>query len=235
MTPFIVIRHEKLKKEGVRVALKHNSRASKPANADADRRNLNQRFIGGTDEDAIKRLRSIVDEHEEAAGKSIRKDAVWAVEVLLTMSPEYFRPNGEEPGEWSESRLQRWKAATEKFIEDEYGEDVITADLHLDEMTPHIHLVIAPRVGKKLCCKKYNEKKELIRKRTAYFERLTWDGIDCQRGEAREGAKHITVKEYYAVIEEARKAGITPEEIQVYVRSHAAAGTAHGLEAYGRA
>lgn len=214
MTPFIVIRHEKLKKEGVRVALRHNSRTSNPKNADAERRALNERFIGGSDDEAVQQLRRIVDDHEAASGKKIRSDAVWAVEVLLTMSPEYFRPHGEDPGDWCESRLQRWKAATQKFIEDEYGEDVLTADLHLDEMTPHIHLVIAPRIGKKLCCKKYNDKKELIRKRTAYFERLTWNGIDCQRGEAREGANHVTVREYYAIIETARQNGITPKDLE---------------------
>ena len=65
--------------------------------------------------------------------------------IVLSASPEYFRPD--DPGAvgtWDEDRLAAWKEATMNQLRAEHGDDLIFAELHLDEDTPHIHAVVAP-------------------------------------------------------------------------------------------
>ena len=65
--------------------------------------------------------------------------------IVLSASPEYFRPG--DPGAvgtWDEDRLAAWEDATMNQLRAEHGDDLIFAELHLDEDTPHIHAVVAP-------------------------------------------------------------------------------------------
>ena len=70
--------------------------------------------------------------------------------IVLSASPEYFRPAGPEAvGTWDEDRLAAWIEATVSQLREEHGGDLIFAELHLDENTPHIHAVVAPTYLKK--------------------------------------------------------------------------------------
>lgn len=71
------------------------------------------------------------------------------VQMVLSASPEYFRGPGQGPGQWDESRLKAWKAATLGWLRDEYGDDLAHASLHLDEDTPHIHALVVPTYEKR--------------------------------------------------------------------------------------
>ena len=65
--------------------------------------------------------------------------------IVLSASPEYFRPD--DPGAvgtWDVDRLAAWEDATMNQLREEHGADLIFAELHLDEDTPHIHAVVAP-------------------------------------------------------------------------------------------
>jgi chemotaxis protein histidine kinase CheA len=65
--------------------------------------------------------------------------------IVLSASPEYFRPG--DPGvvgTWDVDRLAAWEEATMNPLRAEHGDDLIFAELHLDEDTPHIHAVVAP-------------------------------------------------------------------------------------------
>lgn len=70
--------------------------------------------------------------------------------LVVSASPEYFRPDDPEAvGTWDEDRLEKWLEATMNQLRKEHGEDLIFAELHLDEDTPHIHAVVAPTYLKK--------------------------------------------------------------------------------------
>lgn len=70
--------------------------------------------------------------------------------IVLSASPEYFRPDDPTAvGTWNEDRLAAWKEATMNQLRAEHGPDLIFAELHLDEDTPHIHAVVAPTYLKK--------------------------------------------------------------------------------------
>ena len=65
--------------------------------------------------------------------------------IVLSASPEYFRPGDPSAvGTWDEDRLAAWEEATMNQLRAEHGDDLIFAELHLDEDTPHIHAVVAP-------------------------------------------------------------------------------------------
>ena len=96
------------------------------------------RLIGhGTLADAIKTRIGV---------QPIRKNAVLAVEFILSASPEYFRPGQPEAwGKYDQARLDAWVESQKKWLADTFGpENIVDLALHLDEATPHLHAVIVP-------------------------------------------------------------------------------------------
>jgi hypothetical protein len=98
----------------------------------------------------------------ENSFSTIRKDAVLAVELMLSASPEYFRPNEPEKwGEYDKEKTDEWLKTTITFLEDKYKKSrIVEVTLHLDEATPHIHAIILPVVS---TTKKKRRTKEQIK------------------------------------------------------------------------
>ncbi|NVO29547.1 hypothetical protein HJ526_19205 [Donghicola sp. C2-DW-16] len=69
--------------------------------------------------------------------------------IVVGASPEYFRDDPAAVGTWNNDRLDEWRDATMNQLFSEFGDDVVHAELHLDEDTPHIHCVVAPTYLKK--------------------------------------------------------------------------------------
>lgn len=91
---------------------------------------------------------------EDRLPKKRRRNAVLAVEVLLTASPAYFRPDSAaEGGTWSQQRLDAWLSRAIGFLQREYGDTIVSIVLHLDEQTPHVHALIIPILNGKLNAK----------------------------------------------------------------------------------
>ena len=71
-------------------------------------------------------------------GCRVRKDSVTAVEVLITASPEFFeKKNQKEVKEFFDYAVEFMKS---KQNPDTY----ISAVVHVDEKTPHMHLCFVP-------------------------------------------------------------------------------------------
>lgn len=72
----------------------------------------------------------------------MRKNGVIAYEAIMTASPAFF-DQGDAAAR--EVRLRDWTAAQVEFARKRYGAHRIASMvLHLDEKTPHIHLVVLP-------------------------------------------------------------------------------------------
>lgn len=71
------------------------------------------------------------------------------VQMVLSASPEYFRDEGQGPGEWDQDRMELWRDTTMQWLRDEYGADLAHVSIHLDEDTPHMHVLIVPTYEKK--------------------------------------------------------------------------------------
>lgn len=123
MPPFTVLRIQKLKTWGaIAGAAKHNQRERETPNADEDRRDANRQLIGTTEKDTISAARELI------GGQRIRSNAVLGVELLLSASPEYFRPNApERAGAHDVFRLDSWVKATTDWLQQRYGARVVSA------------------------------------------------------------------------------------------------------------
>jgi len=192
---YAIARIDKIKGLGhLKKAGNHNMRSVNVQNADASKPDGAVVLHGSDDPagDVIARLP--VDGNGEI---KVRKNAVWAVEHLLTASPEYFRPdNPEAAGEYDEERMQAWKECAMRFLRDKYGDNLAHAVLHLDEATPHIQALVVPRRDDgKLDAAKLFGPEQLRRMQTEYHE-YTAD-LGLQRGISGSKAKHNTLKRYY--------------------------------------
>lgn len=71
------------------------------------------------------------------------------VQMVVSASPDHFRNPGQGPGEWNEAIMAEWRDQTMSWLKDEYGDDLVHVSLHLDEDTPHMHVLIVPTYAKK--------------------------------------------------------------------------------------
>jgi len=73
-----------------------------------------------------------------AAGCRVRKNSIRFVDTLVTASPEFFN-------EKTEKEIRSFFENAVAFFEKKIGrENIITAVVHMDETTPHLHLVFVP-------------------------------------------------------------------------------------------
>ncbi|MGM5152021.1 MobV family relaxase, partial [Salmonella enterica] len=192
--PLTVLRVEKLKSWGdVGGAGSHNLRHRDTPNADPSRTHLNRHLVGQPTDQLAEVVR------EKIGDQTIRKNAVLAFEVVMSASPEYFRPDDPgAAGTWNEQRLARWEAASMDWLRKQYGDRIASAVLHLDEQTPHIQAVVVPldERGKLNCRAMLGGSRQTLRDlQTSYSNGVEHLGI--ARGIEGSKAKHKTVSEYY--------------------------------------
>ena len=71
------------------------------------------------------------------------------VQIVLSASSQFFRDDPEALGTWNAVTLEPWIRGTMRWLWEEYGEDLAHVTLHLDEDTPHMHVLIVPTYEKK--------------------------------------------------------------------------------------
>lgn len=194
--PFAVLRIQKLKSWGsIAGAGKHNQRERETPNADEKRTENNQVLIGSAEKDNVHAIK------ESIGAQRIRKNAVLAVEMLLSASPDYFRPNApEQAGTYDTDRLKNWTKATAEWLQERYGNRIVSATLHLDEATPHMHALLVPLDDKgKLNCRALfgGSKHTLSLLQTDYAEAVAHVGIE--RGIINSRATHQKVSQFYSL------------------------------------
>lgn len=108
-----------------------------PDNVDPSRTHLNRELIPGDlrrDERINKRIKE--------AGIKPRKNQVRALTLIMTASREDMQRIVDE------GRLDDWCESSLKWAKDTHGEDnVVSAVLHMDETTPHLHVTVIPIVN----------------------------------------------------------------------------------------
>ena len=131
--------------------------------------------------------------------RKVRYDAVLMGAFVISSDREFF--NRLMP-----SQQQRFfEDATEYFAE-KYGEEnIISAVVHMDETTPHMHLNLVPIVDCRLCAKELFTPKTLRELQSDFWEKVgkKWD---LERGKPGSQAKHKSVAEYKAqkILEDAQ-------------------------------
>ncbi len=93
-----------------------------------------------------------------------RKDAVLMASFVITSDGEFFK----NITPWEQERF--FSECTQYFA-DKYGEEnIISAIVHVDETTPHMHLNLMPIKNGRLCCKKLFDHTALTKLQTDFHE-----------------------------------------------------------------
>lgn len=202
--PYAVARIAKLKQANLGGSGMHVSRSRETPNADLSKLKDNQTLIHNNDLDLP--LSEVVHNkiHAVEQRRKIRPDAVYAVEILLTASPEYFRPNDPSKyGDYQVGKLDAWAKASQEWLQREYGDRIVRAELHLDEATPHIHAYLVPtdENGQLNCKKIFGGRAKMFAFQDSYAAATQHLGLE--RGVKNSRAEHTTVKDYYSVVNSA--------------------------------
>ncbi|MCB5200522.1 plasmid recombination protein [Loktanella sp. TSTF-M6] len=65
--------------------------------------------------------------------------------IVLGASANFFRPDAPgQIGTWDAARLEAWLDVATTALKREFGADLVHVSLHLDEDTPHLHVLVAP-------------------------------------------------------------------------------------------
>ncbi|MFN6499010.1 MAG: MobV family relaxase [Nostoc sp. DedQUE01] len=200
---YAIARLKKLKRGNISGSASHTARERETPNADPTQKNI--RFIGSLDPE--ERLEDLVlakiAEHEQR--RKIRTDAVYCVELLLSASPSYFRPNCPTlAGYYEPQKLDGWLEATKEWLADEYGSRIVRAELHLDEATPHIHAYFVPLddEGQLRCNHFFDGRQKIHAFQDSYYDTMRLIGLE--RGIKGSKAKHQDIKDFYRIVEQGR-------------------------------
>jgi len=183
----------------------HNARTRPTTNANPD---IENRIIIDGGDDLYKTALARISN----ANVKPRKNAVLAMEMLLSVSPEYFRSGKDAVATLvDETRLNAWFEKTCAWLKQEYGGRIIDAVLHLDESTPHIQAVIIPLTEDgRLSARELFGRNQLRALQTNYAKVLEPLGI--RRGIAGSQAKHERVNTFYGAMNAPLPESIAPVE-----------------------
>lgn len=191
MSKYAIFRHGgKFKTRGqIWSADAHNKRSIETHNADPN--GSFKRIYGA--EDCLKELDRLLDKYNIKP----RQNAVLANEYLMTFSPEMAGKI--DVDEWAKKSLE--------FLKKEHPVGLLAVDLHLDESTPHIQVIVAPFIEKNVRGKQqmrlsgvdfWKGRDKLQSRITRYSEAMAEFGLE--RGVKGAKAHHKTIKTYYAEI-----------------------------------
>lgn len=123
------------------------------------------------------------------AGCRTRKDSVRVVEALVTASPEFFKGK-------KKTEIRAFFEEAVRFIERRQPKDtIISAAVHMDEKTPHMHLSFVPltKDGRLSAKDIVGNKKKLTWWQDQFWKHMVRRWPDLERGESASetGRTHI--------------------------------------------
>ena len=130
--------------------------------------------------DPPQRYRAEAERQISATGCRTRKDSVRLVEVLFTATPEFFQ------GKKLPEIRQYFEEALHFLEQYQAKETIISAVVHMDEKTPHMHLSFVPLTpDNRLSAKEIvGNKKKLSWWQDKFWEHMVVKYADLERGES---------------------------------------------------
>ena len=132
----------------------------------------------------------------QTTGCRVRKDSVKFVDTLVTVSPEFAKAHEAEMPEYFRRAFD--------FLKERVGEEnIISAVVHMDEKTPHMHLCFVPLTrDKRLSAKEIlGNKKSMIRWQDDFYACMAERWPELERGTPAVETKrrHLTPQWYKKV------------------------------------
>jgi len=183
-----IMRCAKLTRMGnVASSLQHCFRERETHNANSKLTHLNVHNAADSVNGAMGRLRTLLPEKR-------RKDAVLAVEYVMTASPEWWKSASQE-------QQRDFFVQARDWIEDKYGADrVIVSTEHHDETTPHLSVFVVPLTQDgRLSAKEFvGSRGKLSADQTSFAKRVAHLGLE--RGVEGSKATHTKISKYYQAL-----------------------------------
>ena len=185
---YAILRFAKYKGPEIGHIESHNERtkekyASNP-DVDMSRSHLNFHLVTPQ-----RKYRAEAEKQIAEAGCRTRSDSVRVVEALVTASPEFFK--GKKKGEIK----AYFQEALDFIREHQDPKTIISAVVHMDEKTPHMHLCFVPLTedGRLSAKEIVGNKKKLTQWQDRFWEHMVKKYPDLERGESagETGRDHI--------------------------------------------
>jgi hypothetical protein len=186
---YAILRIQKLKSAvAIRNSLKHAFREQETPNADSERTPNNTHIGAESSQEAIEKFNA-------GLPLNVRKNAVLALEYLITASPEVM--NGKTKNE-----QDAFFADSLAYLHKTYGkENVFYAGVHRDETTPHMYAYVLPKHEGKLNARHFigGHKDRMSQIQTEFAESIG-QKHGLERGVKGSKARHQEIGKYYAKV-----------------------------------
>lgn len=184
-----IIRVQKFQAPAVKPIQFHNYREKESrTNPDIDKTKTSQNIVLVECSDYRKAIAERLSKLETS--RAVRKDAVVMAQVLVTSGPEFFKNMSLE--------LQKeFFCRSLDFISNRYGkENILSAVIHMDERTPHMHVDLTPIKNGRLTAKTIFTRSELSNLQTDFANDVGYE-YGLKRGENRKEKRyHLSTEEY---------------------------------------
>ena len=201
---FAIIRYTKYKRENLKGIYRHNERRNKNYsndNIDKERTYLN--YSLKSPKYRYDKEFDMMKEKYNLKGQ-IKTVSNIACEYIITSDKQFFEEIGEE-------ETRRYFETAYKFVSEykNLGKQyIMSAKVHMDEETPHMHLLFLPvvhtqdkkgnKIDKLACSEFWKEKDSYRRLQDAFYQYMTSHNFELERGVPKEetGREHLDIKEY---------------------------------------
>ena len=201
---YAIIRNAKYKRENLKAVYRHNERKNKNySNKDIDKTKSYLNYALKEPKFNYEKEFDKIREKYDLKGQ-IKTVSNIVCEYVITSDNDFFKRIGED-------ETKRYFETAYKFVSEykDLGEQyILSAKVHYDERSPHMHLLFLPVVHTtdkkgnnidKLACSEFWKAKDSYRQlQNAFFEYMVSNGFDLKRGLPKEetNREHYTVKEY---------------------------------------
>jgi hypothetical protein len=194
MSRYAILRTQKLKATGaVWRSLKHAFREQPTPNADPERAANNAHLGASSAREAMEKVRARLPDKR-------RKDAVLAIEYLITASPEAMQAMD------ARGRDAYFNDALKWLRERHGGANVVYAGIHRDESTPHMYAYVVPldeSTGRLNARKWLGGHASVLSEMQTDFAEKVGARHGLERGIKGSRAKHERVRRHYGLVNQA--------------------------------
>lgn len=175
----------------------HNNRTNTHedfSHIDPTRTYLNHDLVNHSNADIKDLVFDRINEVSMQVGENIRKrkDAVIAYSVYLA-----YTHGAEEENQFS---VEEWEEASVRWLQNYFGEEnVVSAMVHLDESSPHIHATVVPITPDlRLCAKDFTGGREAMSAlHQSYGREMAKEPFCMELCNQKVKAKHSSIQQYY--------------------------------------
>lgn len=201
---YAIIRNTKYKRENLKGIFRHNERKNKNySNDNIDKEKSYLNYSIKSPQYSYEKEFDRIREKYNLKGQ-IKKVSNIACEYIITSDHDFFERIDEE-------ETKRFFETAYKFVTEykDLGEQyIISAKVHRDEQTPHMHLIFLPVVHTtdkkgnfidKLACSEFWKAKDSYRQlQDTFYKYMVENGFNLQRGLPKEetNRQHYSVEEY---------------------------------------